>query len=79
MLSFCNAAGLKMTLPTELGSGFYLPQPLVDDIVALPEIVIDNARVDVPKIVRPLLNFAWNAFGQPQCTMYDGQGVWMGL
>lgn len=79
MLSFCNAAGLKMTLPTEFGSGFYPSQPLVDDVVTLPEIVIDSARVDVPKVVRPLLNFAWNAFGQPRCTMYDGQGVWTGL
>lgn len=79
MISFCNAAGLKMRLPTEFRSGFYPSQPLLDDVVALPEIIIDNAQVDVPKVVRPLLNFAWNAFGQPQCTMYNGQGGWTGL
>jgi hypothetical protein len=79
MLSFCNAAGLKMTLPTEFGSGFYPSQPLIDDVVPLPEIVIDGAQADIPKLVRPLLNFAWNAFGQPQCTVYDGQGRWTGL
>ena len=79
MISFCNAAGLKMTLPTEFGSGFYPSQPIVDDVVALPEIIINSAQVDVPKVVRPLLNFAWNAFRQPQCTMYNGQGGWTGL
>jgi hypothetical protein len=78
MLSFCNAAGLKMTLPTEIGSGFYPSQPLVDDVVPLPEIVIDSAQVDVPTAVRPLLNFAWNAFGQPQCGMYGSQDGWTG-
>jgi hypothetical protein len=79
MLSFCNAAGLKMTLPTEFSSGFYPSQPLVYDVIALPEIIIDRAQIDVPTAVRPLLNYAWNAFGQPQCTVYDGQGRWTGL
>jgi len=78
MLSFVNAAGLRMTLPTEFGSGFYPSRPLVDDVVPLPEIVIDSPHVYVPKLVRPMLNFAWNAFGQPRCTVYDGQGEWTG-
>jgi len=39
MLSFCKAAGLKMMDPTELGYGSYDSEPLMDEVVALPELL----------------------------------------
>jgi hypothetical protein len=48
------------------------------DILALPEIYIDNFKTDVPTLMRPVFNMLWNAFGFQRCEMYDGQGVWRG-
>jgi hypothetical protein len=40
---------------------------------------VDDPDVDVPLILRPMLNAAWNAFGQARCELYDGQGNWIGV
>jgi hypothetical protein len=60
------------------GAGWSDTGPLNREILALPEVHIDNFRTDVPTLMRPVFNVLWNAFGFQQCEMYDGQGVWKG-
>jgi hypothetical protein len=60
------------------GAGWSDTGPLNREILALPEVHIDNFRTDVPALMRPVFNVLWNAFGFQQCEMYDGQGVWKG-
>jgi len=60
------------------GAGWSDTGPLNREILALPELCIDNFRADVPALMRPVFNMLWNGFGFQQCEMYDGQGVWKG-
>jgi len=78
MLSFCNASDLRFRRPTEFGGGYYDSNPLGETIVSFPEVLIERPDVDVPTIVRPLLNVVWNAFGFPESEMYTPQGAWKG-
>jgi hypothetical protein len=60
------------------GAGWSDTGPLNREILALPEVFIDNFKVDVPTLIRPVFNMLWNAFGLQRCDMYDGQGQWRG-
>ncbi len=79
MLSFCNAAEADMRLPTEFGAGYYQSQRLGEAVVAIPFVILSGSDVDVPAVLRPLLNATWNAFGQAGCNMYNGHGTWIGV
>ena len=79
MLSLCNARDLYMRLPTEFGAGYYEAGPLGRDTLAIPHVVMDGPDIDVPRVLRPMLTTVWNAFGQAQCEVYDGQGNWIGV
>lgn len=79
MLSLCDARDVSMRLPTEFGSGYYDTQPLGRDTLAVPHVVIDGPKVDIPMALRPMLNAMWNAFGQARCEVYNGQGTWIGV
>lgn len=45
--------------------------PLVSDAVVWP-----TASVDVYAALRPLLDFFWQALGEPRCAQYDDSGHW---
>lgn len=79
MLSFCNAAGVHMRLRTEFRAGYYETQALGQDVVTIPPVTFSGPDLDVPAVLRPLLNATWNAFGQAGCDLYDGQGLWTGV
>ena len=51
-------------------------RPLDRDALFLPEVVINDRPVDVPKMMRPLLDALWQSFGMKACTEYDDQGEW---
>lgn len=78
MVSFCDAESLHLRMRTEFGSGYYPTPPLGESVVSLPEVLIDRAVIDVPTLMRPLLNIIWNAFSLPNCDMFDGRGTWLG-
>lgn len=48
------------------------------ELITGPEIVLDDwfEDGDVPRIVRPLLDFVWNAGGWARSTSYDADGEW---
>ena len=77
-LSFCGMAGCRLRTRTEFGVGHYQSQPLRQDVIALPEAVIERASTDVPSALRTTFNTAWNAFGLMQSDKYNQQGRWIG-
>ena len=78
MLSFCGASELRLRRPTEFGAGHYDSNPFGEAVVSFPEVLIESRDVDVPAVVRPLLDVVWNSFGFPECDMYTPQGAWKG-
>lgn len=77
MISFCNAKDLVLRISPEHMGITHTP-PLGEDLVSLPEILIEGDPDSVPTALRPLLDVLWNAFGLPQCDMYGRQGEWLG-
>ncbi len=77
MLSLCNADELYFRISSYRG-GFHDLPPQRQSVVAYPEIVIDNARVHVHRLVRPLLDMMWNTYGELRCPIYDAAGNWTG-
>ncbi|SIO59849.1 AlbA family DNA-binding domain-containing protein [Paraburkholderia phenazinium] len=76
-LSLCNATRTVYRYSPE-GLGWSETSPIGREIVALPEIYLDNYDVDVPAVLRPVFNVLWNAVGLHRCDMYDSQGEWRG-
>jgi hypothetical protein len=77
-LSLCNATHTVYQHAPE-GMGWVETPPLGREIAAFPEVSVDSFDVDVPAVMKPVFNVLWNAFGQPQCDMYDWQGKWRGV
>jgi len=77
-VSFCGAAKTVYRYSPE-GYGWQETTPLGREIAAFPEVFIDSFDVDVPAVMRPVFNVIWNAFGLPQCEIYDGQGKLRGV
>jgi hypothetical protein len=76
-LSLCDVAQCFYRYSPD-GAGWSDTGPLNREVLALPELYIDNFRIDVPVLMRPVFNMLWNAFGFQQCEMYDEQGAWKG-
>lgn len=51
-------------------------RPLDRDALFLPEVIINDRPVDVPAVMRPLLDALWQSFGMKACTEYDEHGAW---
>jgi hypothetical protein len=78
LLSLCNAKGCRYRYNVDGTNGWSDTEPLLQDIVALPEVHIENFSPDVPTVMQPILNILWNAFGFLKCDMYDQHGQWQG-
>lgn len=75
--AICNAAGSRLRYRG--GDGLpYETVPFPGELIALPEVLLDETIGDVPTLLRPLLNTVWNAYGQLRCDLYNGEGGWMG-
>jgi hypothetical protein len=51
-------------------------RPLDRDALLLPEVVINDRPVDIPAVMRPLLDALWQSFGMKGCTEYNENGQW---
>ncbi len=49
-----------------------------EETVSTESLVVSEIATDPRAIVRPLLDFIWNAFGQPRCVGYDTDGNYIG-
>jgi hypothetical protein len=51
---------------------------LRDDSLLLPEIVIEQKEFQPHRVLRPLFDMVWNAFGLHGSPSYDKEGNWIG-
>lgn len=76
-LSICNAS--KTVTRYEVpGGGYGETGPAGREILAVPEILLHDADVDIPAIMLPAFDMLWNAFGRERCDAYDSGGKWLG-
>jgi hypothetical protein len=52
--------------------------PLHEDMLVMPEMVIEHYGGETATLLRPLFDMAWNAFGLPRSFNYDDEGNWTG-
>lgn len=76
-LSLCNAKGCALAYD---GGGYWADSGvrLDEEVVALPECVIETPDTDVPIVMRPAFDMIWNAFGHFHSDKYNSQGEWIG-
>jgi len=44
----------------------------------LPEVVVDDYGKEPAKVLKPLFDMVWNAWGYPRSLNYDEQDNWVG-
>ena len=44
--------------------------------ISLPEVIVDSLDTEPDRLLKPMLDVLWNAFGLERCTLYDGEGKW---
>ena len=49
-----------------------------DDTLVLPEVVIEDRAEQLEKVLKPLFDTVWNAFGFDRSSNYDNEGNWVG-
>ncbi|RTL51778.1 MAG: ATP-binding protein [Bradyrhizobiaceae bacterium] len=76
-LSFCNARGCVLRAAS---SGVWTTNgiSLKDEVIALPECIVESANADLPRALKPIFDVVWNAFGYMQSDKYDQSGKWIG-
>jgi hypothetical protein len=74
-LSICNATRTVHRCAAAYGNFADTP-PLAREIVAFPEIYIDNFEPDLIDAMRPAFNTLWNAVGHLRCERYDDLAKW---
>jgi hypothetical protein len=79
MFSLCNSEKLRLYFDHRGSSNSHFSEPLGEALVSLPEIHIENPKIEVPNTLRPLFNIIWNAFGRLSCDMFDSLGDWIGV
>ncbi len=78
LVSLCSVLGCYVRTRSEFGSRRYDNGSLTDNVIALPEVVIESDATEVAGSLRPIFNQIWNAFGFMGSTMYDQAGQWKG-
>jgi hypothetical protein len=76
-LSFCNAKGCKLKF-VEGGLWALTQRTFKDDVIALPELLIESDSVDLPRVLKPVFDMVWNAFGHIGSSNYNAAGKWIG-
>jgi hypothetical protein len=51
-------------------------RPLDRDVLLLPETIFNDRPVEIPAVMRPLLDALWQSFGMRGCTEYSESGQW---
>jgi len=76
-VSICHARGVTLR---EASQGFWATSQVTlnDEVVVLPECMVDNLDADLPTLLKPIFDMIWNAFGYLQSPKYNQQGKWIG-
>jgi hypothetical protein len=77
-LSFCNARGCTLAYD---GGGVWTSNgvTLNEEVIALPECMIESDTADLPSLLKPVFDMVWNAFGHSKSDKYDQNGKWVGV
>jgi hypothetical protein len=75
-LSLVNVGGAQM-IASQQDYDLNKRYQIADQHVLLPEAVVDSLDVDPAKILRPLFNLVWNAFGYAKSWNFDDNGQWV--
>ena len=77
-LSFCNAKGCTLNHD---GGGFWTSNGLAlpEDVIVLPECIIESEASDITKVLKPIFDMVWNAFGYARSDKYNQKGDWIGV
>ena len=76
LLSFIYVKGILLDIGPERGGALELTER--EDILMVPEIMIEDHNAKPERALRPLFDMVWNAFGMLQSFNYDGEGNWSG-
>jgi hypothetical protein len=76
-LSLCNAKGCALASD---GAGYWADNGarLNEEVIALPECVVESPEADVPALMKTAFDMIWNAFGYFQSEKYNSEGKWIG-
>ena len=78
MLTFQGVKGIKMAVNERVITYYSARSEFDRDIVALPEIILNEVPENVEQGLRPLFDMAWQATGWPESQNYDENGRWVG-
>lgn len=53
------------------------PEPIDRDLLLLPDVTVESFPCNLPRLMRPIFDAAWNASGIAQSLNYDGKGKWL--
>jgi hypothetical protein len=73
-LTLIGTRGLEMSLDPFSFEGHY---PIKEDILTLPETIVEDFSMPVGKILKPLFDLVWNACGLPASKNFDADGNWV--
>lgn len=71
-LSLIGTRGLEMGVDY-----FEQSYPIKEDILTLPETVVQDFSTPVGTILKPLFDLVWNACGHPASKNFDAEGNWV--
>ena len=69
-LSFLSVSGCRF--------GVQGSPTLQEDMLILPEVVVQNRDEKPPEILHPIFDMVWNSFGFPRSKNYNDSGDWIG-
>ena len=72
-LSLVGSAGCELGISGEVAVGY---SPLDQNVVILPEVVVEDLNSDPYAVLRPAFDMVWNAFGLERSANFDGDGNW---
>jgi hypothetical protein len=50
--------------------------PIDRDAIILPDVIVEDLKVNIPQLMKPLFDAVWNACGFPYSLNYDKDGNW---
>jgi hypothetical protein len=62
------------------GSGTWITSgvALKDEVIVLPECIVESGDADLPRLLKPIFDVVWNGFGYMRSEKYDQNGNWIG-
>jgi hypothetical protein len=76
MLSMLNVKNVGMMV-NPMTARFRKGYPIDRDVLAVPDVLLEDGNYDSAKILRPIFDTIWNAAGWEQSPNYNDEGKWV--